>query len=85
MYELSLTVNAISGIQPAYGWHAPYRGLPTVCRSSDRIATIRAICSLLASGPISRTRFSPAGSSLRRYTDATEKDDEAFGFTRLPR
>ena len=85
MYELSLTVNAISGIQPAYGWHAPYSraadGLPFIGPHRNYPGHLFA----LGLGTNLANAFLASRILLRRYTDATEKDDEAFGFTRLPR
>jgi len=85
MYELSLAVNAISGIQPAYGWHAPYSraadGLPFIGPHRNYPGHLFA----LGLGTNLTNAFLASRILLRRYTDATEKDDEAFGFTRLPR
>jgi len=85
MYELSLAVNAISGIQPAFGWHAPYSraadGLPFIGPHRNYPGHLFA----LGLGTNLTNAFLASRILLRRYTDATEKDDEAFGFTRLPR
>ena len=85
MYELSLAVNAISGIQPAYGWRAPYSrtadGLPFIGPHRNYPGHLFAF----GLGTNLANAFLASRILLRRYTDAIEKDDEAFGFTRLPR
>ena len=85
MYELSLAVNAISGIQPAYGWQAPYSrtvdGLPFIGPHRNYPGHLFA----LGLGTNLANAFLASRILLRRYTDTAEKDDEAFGFIRLPR
>jgi glycine/D-amino acid oxidase-like deaminating enzyme len=85
MYELSLAINAISGIQPAYGWNAPYSrttdGLPFIGPHRNYPNHLFA----LGLGTNLANAFLASRVILRRYTGATEKDDDAFGFTRLPR
>jgi glycine/D-amino acid oxidase-like deaminating enzyme len=85
MYELSLAVNAISGIQPDYGWHAPYSrtvdGLPFIGPHRNYPGHLFA----LGLGTNLANAFLASRVLLRRYTSTVEKDDEAFGFMRLPR
>lgn len=81
MYELSLMYPAISGIQPAYGWEAPY------VRTDDGLPYVGAHRNfphqLLAWGGTDAT-FSYLASriALRFVSDELDRADEIFGFNR---
>jgi glycine/D-amino acid oxidase-like deaminating enzyme len=85
MYELSLQVEAISGIQPAFGWRAPYSravdGLPYVGphRNYPRHLFAWGLGTNVASA------FLASRILLRHYTGQADKDDEVFGFARFAR
>ena len=85
MYELSLMVPAISGIQPAHGWDAPYSvardGLPFIGPHRNYPHHLFALG--LGSNPAAA--FLASRVVLRHLTGASEKADDAFGFARLPR
>jgi glycine/D-amino acid oxidase-like deaminating enzyme len=83
MYELSLVLEPISGIQPAYGWHAPYSrtvdGLPYVGphRNYPRHLFAWGLGTNVASA------FLASRILLRHYIGQADKDDETFGFARF--
>lgn len=85
MYELSLLLEPISGIQPAYGWRAGYSravdGLPFVGphRNYPRHLFAWGLGTNVASA------FLASRILLRHYTGEADKDDESFGFVRLGR
>jgi glycine/D-amino acid oxidase-like deaminating enzyme len=83
MYELSLVVEPISGIQPAYGWRASYSravdGLPFVGshRNYPRHLFAWGLGTNVASA------FLASRILLRHYSGQADRDDETFGFTRF--
>lgn len=83
MYELSLVVEPISGIPPAFGWHAPYSrtvdGLPFVGphRNYPRHLFAWGLGTNVASA------FLASRILLRHYTGQADRDDETFGFARI--
>jgi glycine/D-amino acid oxidase-like deaminating enzyme len=85
MYELLLTLDRVAGVVPEYGWHVPYS------RTSDALPFIGPHRNypqhLFAFGLGTNVTNSFLASRilLRHCTDSVEKDDEAFGFTRLAR
>jgi glycine/D-amino acid oxidase-like deaminating enzyme len=85
MYELSLMLPAISGIQPEYGWDAPYSvardGLPFIGPHRNYPHHLFALG--LGTNPASA--FLASRVLLRHLTGTTEKADDVFGFARLPR
>jgi glycine/D-amino acid oxidase-like deaminating enzyme len=85
MYELSLVVPAISGIQPEHGWDAPYSiardGLPFIGPHRNYPRHLFALG--LGSNPAAA--FLASRVLLRHLTAASDKADEFFGFARLPR
>jgi len=86
MYELSTIYPDISGIQPAYGWDAPYGrtadGLPFIGphRNYPRHLFALGDASHSVTGAYLASRI-----LLRYYHDEPEAADEVFGFERLPR
>jgi glycine/D-amino acid oxidase-like deaminating enzyme len=85
MYELSLMVPAISGIQPEHGWDAPYSvtrdGLPFIGPHRNYPRHLFA----LGLGTNPAAAFLASRVLLRHLTGASEKADDVFGFARLPR
>jgi glycine/D-amino acid oxidase-like deaminating enzyme len=85
MYELSLVLPEISGIQPEYGWDAPYSvgrdGLPLVGPHRNYPHHLFA----LGLGASPAAAFLASRLLLRHATGSLDKADEAFGFTRLSR
>jgi glycine/D-amino acid oxidase-like deaminating enzyme len=85
MYELSLVVPAISGIQPEYGWDAPYSvardGLPFL--GPHRNYPHHLFAFGLGTSPAAA--FLASRVLARHLTGASEKADDLFGFARLPR
>jgi glycine/D-amino acid oxidase-like deaminating enzyme len=85
MYELSLVIEAISGLPPAFGWSARYSravdGLPFVGphRNYPRHLFAWGLGTNVASA------FLASRILLRHYTGQADKDDEPFGFTRFAR
>jgi glycine/D-amino acid oxidase-like deaminating enzyme len=85
MYELSLAVEAISGLPAERGWDAPYS------RTSDGVPFIGPHRNyphhLFAFGLGTNLAHAFLASRilLRHVTGQTARDDEAFGFTRLGR
>jgi len=85
MYELSLVVEAISGIQPAFRWQAPYScavdGLPFVGphRNYPRHLFAWGLGTNVASA------FLASRILLRHHAAQTDRDDEPFGFARFAR
>jgi glycine/D-amino acid oxidase-like deaminating enzyme len=85
MYELSLVIEAISGLPPAFGWSAPYSravdGLPFVGphRNYPRHLFAWGLGTNVASA------FLASRILLRHYTGQADKDDEPFGFARFAR
>lgn len=85
MYELSLMLPAISGIQPEYGWDAPYSvardGLPFIGPHRNYPRHLFA----LGLGTNAAAAFLASRILLRHLTGASQKGDDVFGFARLPR
>ena len=85
MYELSLLLEPISGIQPLFGWHAPFArtsdGLPLVGPHRNYPRHLFA----LGGGLNVSHAFLASRILLRHLTGALERDVEAFGFGRLLR
>jgi glycine/D-amino acid oxidase-like deaminating enzyme len=85
MYELSLMVPAISGIQPEHGWDVPYSvardGLPFIGPHRNYPRHLFA----LGLGTNPAAAFLASRVLLRHLTGASEKTDDVFGFARLPR
>ena len=85
MYELSLLVPAISGMQPEHGWDAPYSiardGLPFIGPHRNYPHHLFA----LGLGTNPAAAFLASRVLLRHLTGTTEKADDVFGFARLPR
>jgi glycine/D-amino acid oxidase-like deaminating enzyme len=83
MYELSLVLEPISGIQPAYGWQAPYSravdGLPFVGPHRNYPHHLFA----WGLGTNVASAFLASRILLRHYTGQADRDDEGFGFARL--
>jgi glycine/D-amino acid oxidase-like deaminating enzyme len=86
MYELSTLYPDISGIQPAYGWEAPY------ARSGDGLPYFGPHRNfphhLFAFGDSSRSvtgAYLASRILLRYYLDEVESSDEPFAFTRNER
>ena len=83
MYELSLTLPAVSGVQPEYGWYAPWS------RAVDDLPFIGAHRNYpnhlfaLGLGANLATAFLASRILVRALLDQAEKSDEYFGFTRL--
>jgi glycine/D-amino acid oxidase-like deaminating enzyme len=85
MYELSLAVPAISGLQPEFVWDAPSTrtldGLPFIGPHRNYPRHLFA----LGLGASLTGAFLAARVLLRRYEGRPEKVDEHFGFSRLAR
>jgi glycine/D-amino acid oxidase-like deaminating enzyme len=85
MYELSLMVPAISGIQPEHGWDVRYSvardGLPFIGPHRNYPRHLFA----LGLGTNPAAAFLASRVLLRHLTGTSEKADEVFGFARLPR
>jgi glycine/D-amino acid oxidase-like deaminating enzyme len=85
MYELSLVIEAISGMPPAFGWSARYSravdGLPYIGphRNYPRHLFAWGLGTNVASA------FLASRILLRHYTGQADKDDEPFGFARFAR
>jgi glycine/D-amino acid oxidase-like deaminating enzyme len=85
MYELSLVVEAISGLPPAFGWSVRYSravdGLPYIGphRNYPRHLFAWGLGTNVASA------FLASRILLRHYTGQADKDDEPFGFARFAR
>jgi len=85
MYELSLTIPAISGIQAEYVWDAPstrtYDGLPFIGPHRNYPRHLFA----LGLGASLTGAFLAARILLRHYEGQPDRSDEYFGFARLAR
>jgi glycine/D-amino acid oxidase-like deaminating enzyme len=85
MYELSLVLPDISGIQPEYGWDAPYSvgrdGLPLI--GAHRNYPRHLFAFGLGTNPAAA--FLASRLLLRQVSGTADKTDELFGFARLPR
>lgn len=85
MYELSLLVPEISGIQPEHVWSAPsprvHDGLPFIGPHRNYPRHLFA----LGLGASVTGAFLAARVLLRRYEGRPEKGDEHFGFSRFAR
>ena len=82
MYELSLTLPDISGVQPEYGWHAPWSRAVERCRFIGPHRNYPH--HLFALGLVHpRRRVSRQPHPGEGGSGAAEKSDEFFGFTRL--
>ena len=83
MYELSLALPDISGVQPAYGWHAPWSravdDLPFIGPHRNYPHHLFA----LGLGANLAAAFLASRILVRAVLGAAEKSDEFFGFTRL--
>ncbi len=83
MYELSLALPAISGVQPEYGWHAPWSravdDLPFIGPHRNYPHHLFA----LGLGANLAAAFLASRILVRAVLGAPEKSDEFFGFTRL--
>jgi glycine/D-amino acid oxidase-like deaminating enzyme len=85
MYELSLTVEAISGIQPECGWAAPYSrtadGVPFIGPHRNFPHHLFAF----GLGTNLAHAFLASRMLLREVLGRPDRDDAPFGFARLPR
>ena len=85
MYELSLTIPAISGIQPEFVWDVPaartHDGLPFIGPHRNYPRHLFA----LGLGASLTGAFLAARILLRHYEGKPDASDEHFGFARLPR
>jgi glycine/D-amino acid oxidase-like deaminating enzyme len=85
MYELSLTLPAISGIQPEYVWDVPstrtHDGLPFIGPHRNYPRHLFA----LGLGTSLTGAFLAARILLRHHEGQPDKADEQFGFTRFAR
>jgi len=85
MYELSLVIPEISGIQPELGWEASYStakdGLPFIGPHRNYPHHLFA----LGLGTNPAAAFLASRIIARHVTGASERADDAFGFVRLPR
>jgi glycine/D-amino acid oxidase-like deaminating enzyme len=83
MYELSLALPAISGVQPQYGWHAPWT------RSVDDLPFIGPHRNYphhlfaLGLGANLAAAFLASRILVRAVTGQPDKSDEYFGFARI--
>ena len=83
MYELSLALPAISGVQPEYGWHAPWT------RSVDDLPFIGPHRNYphhlfaLGLGANLATAFLASRILVRAAAGEPDKSDEYFGFARI--
>jgi glycine/D-amino acid oxidase-like deaminating enzyme len=85
MYELSVVVPAISGVQPEYVWEAPstrtHDGLPFIGPHRNYPRHLFA----LGLGASLTGAFLAARVLLRHYEGRPDKEDEHFGFSRFAR
>ena len=85
MYELSLLLHDISGVQPEHGWQVPYSvgrdGLPIV--ASHRSYPHHLFAFGLGTNPAAA--FLASRLLLRHLNGTADKADAAFGFTRVTR
>jgi glycine/D-amino acid oxidase-like deaminating enzyme len=85
MYELSLALPAISGVQPEFGWNAPYSrtvdGVPFLGAHRNYPHHLFA----LGLGANLSAAFLASRLLLRQFAGTPDKGDEYFGFTRLGR
>jgi hypothetical protein len=85
MYELSLTLEAISGLLPEHGWIVPYAravdGLPFIGPHRNYPHHFFA----LGLGQNVANSFLASRVLLRHWAGEPAKGDEAFGFTRFAR
>jgi glycine/D-amino acid oxidase-like deaminating enzyme len=83
MYELSLALPAISGVQPEYGWHAPWSravdDLPFIGPHRNYPNHLFA----LGLGANLSAAFLASRILVRACLDQPERSDAYFGFTRL--
>jgi glycine/D-amino acid oxidase-like deaminating enzyme len=83
MYELLVALPAISGVQPEYGWHAPWS------RSIDELPFIGTHRNYphhlfaLGLGTNLAAAFLASRILARACQDSTDKSDEYFGFARI--
>ncbi len=83
MYELLVALPAISGVQPEYGWHAPWS------RSVDELPFIGTHRNYphhlfaLGLGTNLAAAFLASRILVRACQDSTDKSDEYFGFSRI--
>jgi glycine/D-amino acid oxidase-like deaminating enzyme len=83
MYELLVSLPAISGVQPEYGWHAPWS------RSIDELPFIGTHRNYpnhlfaLGLGTNLAAAFLASRILVRACQDSTDKSDEHFGFSRI--
>ena len=83
MYELLIGLPAISGVQPEYGWHAPWS------RSVDELPFIGTHRNYphhlfaLGLGTNLAAAFLASRILVRACQDSTDKSDEYFGFSRI--
>jgi glycine/D-amino acid oxidase-like deaminating enzyme len=83
MYELSLVLPAISGVQPEFGWHAPWS------RSVDQLPFIGPHRNYphhlfaMGLGANLAAAFLASRILVRAVTGGSDKSDEYFGFSRL--
>jgi glycine/D-amino acid oxidase-like deaminating enzyme len=85
MYELSLVLPAISGVQPEHGWHIPYSvgrdGLPLIGPHRNYPQHLFAFG--LGTNPAAA--FLASRLLLRHLSGRTDKADAGFGFVRSNR
>jgi glycine/D-amino acid oxidase-like deaminating enzyme len=85
MYELSLVLPEISGVQPEHGWHIPYSvgrdGLPLVGPHRNYPQHLFA----LGLGTDPAAAFLASRLLLRHLSGTTSTTDAGFGFTRANR
>lgn len=85
MYELSLLLNTISGIQPEFGWQAPYAqavdGLPFIGPHRNYPHHLFA----WGLGTNVSAAFLASRILLRHHEGQVDRDDEPFGFARFSR
>jgi glycine/D-amino acid oxidase-like deaminating enzyme len=85
MYELSLSLEPISGLLPDYGWIAPYTqatdGLPFIGPHRNYPHHLFA----LGLGQNIAHSFLAGRLLLRHWTGEPAREDETFGFARFPR
>jgi glycine/D-amino acid oxidase-like deaminating enzyme len=85
MYELSLVLPAISGIQPEHGWDVPYSvardGLPLIGPHRNYPHHLFA----LGLGTDPAAAFLASRIVVRHLTSTVDKADDAFGFARVSR
>jgi glycine/D-amino acid oxidase-like deaminating enzyme len=85
MYELSLVLPDVSGVQPEHGWDVPYTvgrdGLPLIGPHRNYPRHLFAF----GLGTSPAAAFLASRLLLRHIGGTADKTDEAFAFTRLPR